>query len=258
MNLTPFSLEPEPVSPRPVPHPPPRVAGARPMSAHGRFRSSDPAVRRCTARPPRPGAGIGILGVVIILPMLLALTGCGTTRIRPPPTPVDPVPVYLLDHGRHTSLVLPTADGGTARYAFGEWRWYALGETGPLRALDALLRPTQSALGRRRMPGPATESAVRSQVRVLIEQLHTFEVDAARAEALRQRLDRHFEGVEIFEVPAVDLGFVPHPLPYTIRDNSNALIADWLTELGAEVSGRPVIANWRVIERQARPPEPRR
>ena len=57
------------------------------------------------------------------------LTGC-VTVVRPPAAPADPVEVYLLDHGRTPSLVLPGGDGGSTRWAYGDWRWYALGEHG--------------------------------------------------------------------------------------------------------------------------------
>jgi hypothetical protein len=197
--------------------------------------------------PVRPGARLSRgRDIPALLSVFLLLAGCGTTVVTPPDAPADPLPVFLLDHGRHTSLVLPAPDGTITRYAYGDWRFYAERETGLGRALAAILWPTEAALGRRDLPGPATAEAVRAQVRVYVQELHTLDVEAGRAFALRGKLDALFEEGRVLEAPYVDLSFVAHPRRYTLRHNSNTVIADWLTELGAEVSRRPIWAGWRV------------
>lgn len=178
--------------------------------------------------------------------LTLWLTGCGTTTVVVPPTPTEPVPVFLLDHGRHTSLILPAPDGTMTRYAYGDWKFYAERETGLGHAIAAILWPTESALGRRHLPGPPTEAAVRAQVRVYVQEIHGFSAEAARVLALRDRLNAYFETGVVRETPEVDLSFVAYPHAYSLRHNSNAVIADWLTELGAEVSRRPIWAGWQV------------
>ncbi|WP_018232580.1 hypothetical protein [Thioalkalivibrio thiocyanodenitrificans] len=193
-----------------------------------------------TVRRPMPGR------YALVILVVLWLAGCGTTVVIPPESPADPVPVFLLDHGRHTSLVLPVPDGTSVRYAYGDWRFYAERETGIGRALAAVLWPTESALGRRQLPGPATEEAVLAQVRVRVQEIHALSVEAVRAETLRMQLDAWFETGLVLESPEVDLSFVAHPKPYTLRHNSNAVIADWLIELGAGVNRRPIWAGWRV------------
>lgn len=175
------------------------------------------------------------------------MTGCGSTVVIPPASPVDPVPVFVLDHGRHTSLVLPAPDGTLTRYAYGDWRFYAERRTGPGHAAAAILWPTDAALGRRHLPGPATREAVRAQVRVTVQEIHPLNVEAARVADLRQRLDAWFEAGRVLESPDVNLSFVAYPRPYSLRHNSNTMIADWLTELGAQVSRRPLWAGW-IIE----------
>ena len=185
--------------------------------------------------------------VILLLGAALLLGGCGNTRIVPPLDPVDPVPVFLLDHGRHTSLVLPAPDGSLHRYAYGDWRYYAEREVGPRESLAALFWPTPGALGHRRLPGPPTVAAVRAQVRVGITELHALPVERARVEALRTRLDALIAQAEHWlDTPEVDLVFHAHPTGYHLGHNSNQMIADWLVELGCEVSRRPVLSGWRI------------
>ncbi|ACL71655.1 hypothetical protein [Thioalkalivibrio sulfidiphilus] len=185
----------------------------------------------------------------LVIFLVLWFAGCGTTTVIAPSSPAEPVPVFLLDHGRTSSLVLPAPDGTMTRYAYGDWRYYAERETGLGHAIAAVLWPTGSALGRRHLAGPATEASVRAQVRVPIQAIHGLSVEAARVAALRGRLDDYFESAEVRETPEVELSFVPYPHQYTLRHNSNAIIADWLVELGAGVNRRPIWSGWRVESR---------
>lgn len=184
---------------------------------------------------------------VLILLLLPMLSGCGTTLIVPPAEPSDPAVVYVLDHGRHTSLVLPAADGSLHRYAYGDWGYYAERDTSLLRGLAALLWPTPGALGHRRLPGPAMPTAIRQQVRVPITELHSLQVERDRVEALRDRLDTLIVRADT-SLPAaeVDLVFVPYPRGYSLAHNSNQVVADWLSELGCQVSRRPILSGWRL------------
>lgn len=182
--------------------------------------------------------------VAIIFAALLA--GCAHT-VEPPRDVAEPVPVFLLDHGRHASIVLPRSDG-LVRYAYGEWEWYALDRTGPLRALDTLLLPTPAALGRRILPGPPTLEAVRTQVRVPIEHAWRIEVERARARALDDSLTALFEdNLETrVEQSRYDLELVRHPDAYSLGHNSNHVVADWLRALGCRVDTRGPGSAWRL------------
>jgi hypothetical protein len=184
----------------------------------------------------------------ILLLMLLPLAGgCGATTVLPPAEPVEPAPVFILDHGRHTSLVVSTPEGDLVRYAYGDWRYYAERETGIGRAIAALFWSTRGALGRRHLEGPPTEEQVRDQIPLLIEGLYRLEVERARIEALRARLDAIFDAAEReLYSPDTFLIFVEHPRNYTLRHNSNRVIGDWLEELGCEVYGQRLFANWQV------------
>jgi hypothetical protein len=194
---------------------------------------------------------LGLLGLCL-------LAGCSITVI-PPPDPVEPAPVFILDHGRHTSLVLSTPEGNMVRYAYGDWRYYAERETGITRALVALFWPTRGALGHGELEGPPTIEQVRSEVPLMIANLHRIEVDRERIERLRGRLDSIFDAAEReLYSPDTFLLFVEHPKEYTLRNNSNRAIAEWLEELGCEVQGLRLLANWRIEgPQEAAPPAAR-
>lgn len=186
--------------------------------------------------------------VVAALPLLAACT----TVVRPPATPAAPaadaVEVYLVDHGRTSSLVLPVAGDELRRYAYGDWRWYALGEKTSGRALAALFRPTQGALGREALHGPREEATVRSSVEVEIEAVHPLRVPRSAAAALAARLDELFRRRLDTRVVNEEngLAFVHHPVPYTLRHSSNRVVARWLREMGCGVRGAALLSRWRI------------
>jgi hypothetical protein len=184
-----------------------------------------------------------------LLTAVLLLGGCATT-ITPPAAPEQPLPVLVIDHGRHTSLVLPDGEDGLVRYAYGDWRYYAEGERGARATFNALFRGTLAALGRRELAGEADPELVTGRIRVKIEHVHLLYVEAAAAERLRARLDAIFAAGEHARLynQMMDLEFVPYPVPYTYRHNSNRVVAEWLVELGCEVSRKPVLANWRIAQ----------
>jgi len=175
------------------------------------------------------------------------LSGCATVVVAPV-APEEPVAVFLLDHGGHASLVLPAGEGSLVRYAYGDYRWYALEQTGPGTGLAALLGGTTAALGRGELRGPAEARAVRAQVREGIRQLFELRVGRAASEGLRAELDGIFaanRGTLVYSA-TYDLEFVRHPIPYSAEHNSNLVVAGWLESLGCEVKGAGLITNWSV------------
>jgi len=186
--------------------------------------------------------------VVALLVLGASAAGC-TTRLTEPSAPSSPVSALLLDHGRHASLVLPGTDHGTVRYSFGDWRYYAKGDTRLRSGLKALFWPTPSALGRRELEAEPEEEAVRGALRVVAEAVLTFQVEEQRARALRTRLDSLFlEGrEEAFHYNAgYDLEFVRHPATYWFGHNSNQVLAQWLRELGISVEGLTLTSSWEM------------
>lgn len=197
-----------------------------------------------------PAVRRAVFAVVLALLLVVWPVGC-TTRVVPPRGVVDPVAVYLLDHGHTPSLVLPTPSGGLARYAYGDWRYYALEERSIWSGLRALVLPSQGALGYMPLVGPAEdEAAVREQVDVVTEAWFTLEVERSAAYGLHAALQRQYaaeRATEVLNLPA-ELAFVHHPQSYTWFYNSNHAVADWLRELGCEVRGPAFISSWRVEE----------
>jgi len=187
----------------------------------------------------------------LLLGAMILLGGCSTTVV--PPAKLDePARVFLLDHGRHTSLVLSTPEDGLVRYAYGDWRFYAERQTGPGHAIAALLWRTPGALGRRELKGPVTAAGVRTRVPLVIEALYEIEVERTRVDALRADLDAIFNAAEEpLDTPEVDLFFAPHPRYYNLRHNSNTVVADWLEQLGCEIKGPAILARWRIREPQS-------
>ncbi len=184
------------------------------------------------------------------LSLMLFLSGCSTTYLTPPVNPPDPRAVFVIDHGRHTSLVIATDTGKLVRYAYGDWRFYADRDTRLRTGAAALFLRTPSTLARRELPGPAEEAALRVQLQVGVQMIHALQVGGADADRLRAELDAlHTQGADQHLYVAVyDLVFAPYPEPYTWRNNSTTKIGEWLDELGVAVSGPALVARWKVVE----------
>jgi hypothetical protein len=189
----------------------------------------------------------GILETALSIYVILMLTGCAT-HVSPPKSVPDPRPVFILDHGRHTSLVLVTPAGSMVRYAYGDWRFYADEDTSLRSGLAALILRTPATLARRELPGPPEEAILLHQLRVGVQEIHVLAVSGARADRLREELDAlHALEPERHQYVAVyDFVFAPHPEPYTLWNNSNTKVAEWLRSLGAEVSGVALWPRWKV------------
>lgn len=188
------------------------------------------------------------LGTVAALAALLLASGGCTTTLVPPADVREPVSVFLLDHGRTPSLVLPAADGGMIRYAYGDWQWYALRRTGALNAIPALLWPTRGTLGRGELAGPADDASIRRQVHVGIEHLYEIRVESEAVQRLRETLDGiYHENLDTLIVTeSVGLSFTHHPQSYCALHNSNHVVADWLRQLGVQTRGITCVSTWRV------------
>lgn len=190
-----------------------------------------------------------------VLPVLLVSTFCACTIvIHPPPAPANPEDVILVTHGKSSSLVLYDQEGGASRWAYGDWRYYAVGKKRPIDALAALLWPTQSALGRQLVQSaPRSPEELIDRIAIPIDETFSITVESEAVERLRRRLhDLFMANIEtLLYNPGPRLEFVHHPRPYSLLRNSNSTIADWLRELDCEVGTFPLLSKWKV----ASPPE---
>jgi hypothetical protein len=160
----------------------------------------------------------------------------------------EPAHVAVLDHGRHTSLLLAVpGETEMVRYAYGDWRWYALQQTGIAEGIAAL-SGRQAALGRRRLPGPLLPETVSRRVLVGVEEAIYFDADAHDVRRLIGELDAIFaaKAEERIDNTTYDLEFVPHPEPYGAFNNSNQMVARWLEMLGCRIEGSALYAAWRL------------
>jgi hypothetical protein len=187
--------------------------------------------------------------------LVLQLAGCVGRVLPPEPQALaNPVDIYLLDHGRHASLILPHEQGGVVRYSYGEWRWYVEGRRHLPIGAAAMLWPTDAGLGRGVYPEiEAPEQFQRLAPEGLVE-VYTLQADTARVRALQRRLDAYFERAESEPVQSEEHGldFVPYPRAYSAFHQSNLVVARWLRDLGMEVRGSPWFSNWRVDASRAR------
>jgi hypothetical protein len=195
-----------------------------------------------TCRQPGRAGGRAVLGVLV---SQLLLVSC-VTVITPPPAPSEPVDVIVADYGRHSSLLLPRSDGSLAEYAYGEWRWFALLDAAWWRVPAVLLWPTRGTLGRRRLPGPATASALRAQTGAL--SFHRVTVDRPSAEALLAWLDARWESQSAtsWHNAIYDLDFVHDDHGFWLGHTCNAAVAEWLASMGCRVSSPTWVAAFEV------------
>lgn len=180
----------------------------------------------------------------------LGLSSC-TTSIVPPANPVDPVSVYVIDYGRHTSLLLPKEEGaGLIEYAYGEWNWFALDRSRWHDVFGTLLWPTQGTLGRWEWDLPADAAEIR--LGIFCEDVLEISVAEESRRALLLRLDaRHAQRIDTLHYqPLYQLDFVHDDRKYHLAHNCNHVLAQWLRELDCEVHGWSMFADFVVHERE--------
>jgi len=183
--------------------------------------------------------------IILLLFTILLLSGCSAT-VKPPENLVDPVTIYLVDHGRHASLVLPTEDRFT-RFSYGDWDYYALRKTGFNNAIPALFWSTTGALGRQTIPAadghPDWQAA-----NLIIEAIYPIEVEKQASQDLSIKLADTFQqfGEHHYINYQTGMQFVPIDQKYRIDRNSNQRIGQWLEVLGCEVEGILILSNWRI------------
>jgi hypothetical protein len=177
---------------------------------------------------------------------LLGLLGCATV-VEPPKQPTTPLAVFLVDYGRHASLLLPdSASGGLVEYAYGDWAWFALDESAWYDVFATLFWPTRGALGRRTLDVAPEVGALRRAIPC--EALLPVFVEAEDARALLARLDadyqRHADSAH--HQPLYRLDFVHAEASFHVFHGCSHQVASWLRELGCRVRGASLWATFEV------------
>ncbi|MBL9076082.1 MAG: DUF2459 domain-containing protein [Planctomycetes bacterium] len=176
------------------------------------------------------------------------IVGCSST-VRPPPTPADPVRVFLLSEALHTGLVLPPDQGAGnqefVEFGFGDWNWYALGNDAWYNVFATVLWPTQGGLGRRTF-GARTEAELLQGV--TWAELAPVTVERGKAAALRAQLQATFEQrlADAVWQPRYSFRFVPSDDSYWFGHNCADAATTWLRALDCSVGGALLRTGLRV------------
>ncbi len=189
---------------------------------------------------------VGTITIIIAGTLLTCLVGCANT-IVPPANPVNPVTVFLIDYGRHTSLLLPdSADSTYIEYAYGDWDWFALDKSKWHDAFSTLLWPTQGALGRWEWEIEPSVDEIRR--RIPCEDAYAIVVGSSEAAGQRDRLNAAYESQldTLHHQARYQLDFVHHDENYHSLHNCNHVVTNWLEQMGCEVRGSAIFANFRV------------
>ena len=198
-------------------------------------------------------AALAVIGVALAGlagGLTLVLNGGLATVLVAPDNPVDSRAVFVIDHGRHSSIAIETASGDLVRYSYGDQRYYRDQDTSVQSGAAALLWPTPATLGRAQLATEATAASLRAALVVGVEDILPLQVEGRLADRLMVDLDQlHAQGVadHVF-VDAFGLVFAPHPTDYVWWHNSSTVIAGWLEELGVDVWGPGLVASWEIRE----------
>jgi len=209
---------------------------------------------------------------------LLVLVGEGcTTTIIGPRVPADRAEmVYLIDYGRHSSLVFPprprmrvsfpdaiplvslgvlevedSLADHAVEYTYGEWKWFAKNQNAWPDLVRTMLLPTQGTLGRRDLGTSLTADTLPWPI--VCQSAYPIEVDRDRLAALREKIDNRFAAHADTRLTNSQylMDFVHDDAPYSLAHNCNHVVAQWLRELGCDVRGACVVASFRIVRQEA-------
>lgn len=177
----------------------------------------------------------------------MMMGGC-TITVHPPLAPEHPVDVFIIDYGRHSSLLLPESNSASLiEFTYGDWNWYALGRDDPLDIFPTLFFPTQGALGR--WVWILEPKAETLRWTIPCEQIHTVTVSSEAAARLLDRLETryrsHLQTQHLSE--QYRLEFVHDDRPYCLLNHCNLIMQEWLDELGCETNGIALVADFRIV-----------
>lgn len=188
------------------------------------------------------GAGAVVIGVTVTGP------GCAW-QVRQSELPVDPQTIYLVEHGRHTRVAVPLDRDHLVEYGFGEWRFYGLEDRSTASALRAALGFGTPARSRRVMD--AVESGEEFARKSGGTRWVALDAERAKVSDFVARMEAEWKPLKAHTIvrkrDGVPVARVASP-PYHLFKNSNHFTADNLRSLGFDVSGFPILSNFRVVD----------
>ena len=177
-----------------------------------------------------------LLVICTVVPVLTL--GCSTV-FRLPPDSGEVEEVYLLRYSTwgHHSLAFHR-DSELVEFTYGDWDLFALNKRDAWTAWKNMTFLTQGALGRKVVswvPGAPICPLFKDCLRA-----GPFQTPAPNAKVLYEKLQTAYskhQSTEVFN-ETEGVFFVKFDVPYWGLHNCNHEVADWLEELGGEVSGR--------------------
>jgi hypothetical protein len=177
--------------------------------------------------------------------MMALLSGC-SARIIPPAHVADPVPVFVADYGRHSSILLPDEDGKLLEFAWGDYEWFAVNHNNAGDALAALFWSHGSTMGIRWLATAPQRRDLREVVGC--DRLMRFCASGKKAAALRkqltERVNRHLDTM-VFN-PWTDFAMVRDDEHYAMWHNCNHLTAEWVRQLDCDVKGTALLSHFEL------------
>ncbi|MCU0689221.1 MAG: hypothetical protein MUE97_05725 [Phycisphaerales bacterium] len=187
--------------------------------------------------------------LMVLIASAVLMAGCSMQLTPPDISAVSSgqrARVVILDHGIHGGLVLPMEDGSAREYAFGEWEYFALEETGLGQTLGAVFVPSQGTIARRDIPGGARMDPRQLAEPYIVDSTHTLFVEAAKVRLLVEAIEAE-RAVRASEMlTRDDTNFVPTDRRYSASHNCNHQLAAWLEALGVKVGGSRMWARFEV------------
>lgn len=186
-----------------------------------------------------------MLRIGLLLALLVGVNGC-VTHVTPPARVDDPAVIYLADYGTHASLVLPNDDFTLTEWAWGDWQYFALAQTGFIGGIRAIFFSDSSTLGRRSLSTRRDADAIRDHLQA--RRVVAMRVERQSLRDLKRDLTQRYADNIDGEIWNEDYQqhFVPEDLRYHALNNCNHETARWLRSLGADVGWVAPTGNFRI------------
>ena len=201
-----------------------------------------------TAPPRRNGMRFAL--ALVMLGSVLSLCGCAT--IVPPKHPVDPVPVYLANYGKHSSILLTDPRGHLNEYAYGDFKWFALNHVSAYDAVRALFFSTTPTIGRRQIAADDDIDSVQRATNAY--PVWRFLAPKEKVEHLIEQLDREYDAkLDTVTYNALTgLWYVKAGKHYSAFHNCNHAVAWWFKQIGCDIRGIPMFSGFKVDPQELR------